>query len=147
MLSLTDALSLADAPPRSRPAQIPRRFDVELFDGRDLAAARWPSVAAGPELLMHAFQSLEVLDVWTATIGRARKAQCFLIVVTNSDDKKPILYLPLSIETGLAVAGFGRPTTSRSTLSSNLLVLVSCTGRLAGTLAFVSETAAVGAAN
>ena len=48
---------------------------------------------------MHAFQSREVLDVWTATIGRARNAQCFLIVVTNSDDKNPILYLPLSIET------------------------------------------------
>ena len=98
-LSLTDASSRADALPRSRPAQIPRRFDVELFDGRDLAAARWPSMAAGPELLMHAFQSREFLDVWTATIGRARNAQCFLIVVTNSDDKNPILYLPLSIET------------------------------------------------
>lgn len=99
MLSLTEASSWADAPPRSRPAQIPRRFDVELFDGRDFAAARWPSIAAGPELLMHTFQSREVLDVWTATIGRARKAQCFLIVVTNSDDKNPILYLPLAIET------------------------------------------------
>jgi CelD/BcsL family acetyltransferase involved in cellulose biosynthesis len=92
------SLSLTDAPPRLRSGQAARRFAVELFDGRDLAAARWPSIAAGPELLMHAFQSREFLDVWTATIGCARNAQCVLIVVTDSDEK-PVLYLPVSIET------------------------------------------------
>lgn len=95
-------LPLANAPPRSRPVEGPRRFAVELFDGRDLAAARWPSVAAGPELQMHAFQSREFLDVWTATIGRARNAQCFFAVITDADGE-PILFLPLSIETRLGV--------------------------------------------
>jgi len=96
------SLSLTDAPPRSRPVQGPRRFAVELFDGRDFAAARWPSVAAGPELQMHAFQSREFLEVWTATIGRARNAQCFLVVVTDADGE-PVLYLPLAIETRFGV--------------------------------------------
>jgi CelD/BcsL family acetyltransferase involved in cellulose biosynthesis len=94
--------SLTDAPPRRRPVQGPRRFAVELFDGRDFAAARWPSVTADPELQMHAFQSREFLDVWTATIGRARDAQCFLVVVADADGK-PVLYLPLAIETRLGV--------------------------------------------
>ena len=96
------SLSLTDAPPRSRPVQGPRCFAVELFDGRDFAAARWPSVAAGPELQMHAFQSREFLDVWTATIGRARSAQCFLVVVADADGK-PVLHLPLAIEARFGV--------------------------------------------
>jgi CelD/BcsL family acetyltransferase involved in cellulose biosynthesis len=100
------SLSLTDAPPRSRPVHGPRRFAVDLFDGQDFAAARWPSVAAGPELQMHVFQSQEFLDVWTATIGRARAAQYFLVVVADADGK-PVLYLPLAIETrfgGLVLA-------------------------------------------
>ena len=96
------SLSLTDAPVRSRPVDGPRRFAVDLFDGREFAAARWPSVAAGPELQMHAFQSQEFLDVWTATIGRARNAQCFLVVVADADGK-PVLYLPLAIEARFGV--------------------------------------------
>jgi CelD/BcsL family acetyltransferase involved in cellulose biosynthesis len=95
-------LSLTDAPPRSRPVRGPRSFAVELFDGRDFAAARWPSVTADPALQMHAFQSREFLDVWTATIGRARNAQCFLVVVADADGE-PVLYLPLAIERRLGV--------------------------------------------
>jgi CelD/BcsL family acetyltransferase involved in cellulose biosynthesis len=101
-LGSTDDLSLTDAPPRSRPVHGPRSFAVDLFDGRDFAAARWPSVAAGPELQLHAFQSREFLDVWTATIGRARAAQCFLVVVADAHGK-PVLYLPLAIETRFGV--------------------------------------------
>ena len=90
-------MTLIDAEPRSGRGHSVRRFTVELFDGRDLAAARWPTLAAGPELLMHVFQSREFLDVWMATVGRARNAQCLLIVVTDQE-KKPVLYLPLCVE-------------------------------------------------
>ena len=96
------SLSLTDVSPRSRPVHGPRRFAVDLFDGRDFVAARWPSVAAGPELQMHAFQSREFLDVWTATVGRARNAQCFLVVVADADGEA-VLYLPLAIETRCGV--------------------------------------------
>src|SRR5262245_55022737 len=47
---------------------------------------------------MHVFQSREFLEVWMATIGRARNARCFLIIVKDVDEQ-PVLYLPLSIET------------------------------------------------
>lgn len=79
-------------------ARTTRQFTVERFDGRDLAAAGWPAISAGPELAMHVFQSRAFLDVWMATIGKARGAQCFLMVVKNPDGQ-PVLYLPLAIET------------------------------------------------
>jgi len=75
-----------------------RRLRVELFDGADLAAAGWPSIDAGPELLMYVYQSREFLEVWMASIGKARHARCFLVVVKDSASK-PVLYLPLAIET------------------------------------------------
>jgi CelD/BcsL family acetyltransferase involved in cellulose biosynthesis len=89
---------LVDAAPRSDTGRRARRLAVELFDGQNLAAARWPSIAAGPELLMHVFQSREFLDIWMATIGRARSAQCYLAVVTDQE-RRPVLYLPLAVET------------------------------------------------
>ena len=58
----------------------------------------WPSVRADPDLLMHVYQSREFLAVWMATIGKARNARCVLVVVKDIDDK-PILYLPLCLET------------------------------------------------
>ncbi|MEA2947153.1 MAG: hypothetical protein QOI40_2483 [Alphaproteobacteria bacterium] len=91
-------MTLLDAVPRSSIGRSGRRLAVELFDGQDLAAARWPTIAADPELLMHVFQSREFLEVWMATIGRSRHAQCFLAIVTDQDNR-PILYLPLSVET------------------------------------------------
>jgi CelD/BcsL family acetyltransferase involved in cellulose biosynthesis len=91
------SLTLIDAP-RPSSCRKARRLAVELFDGHDLVAARWPSVAADPDLLMHVFQSREFLEVWMATIGRARNAQCFLVVVADQDER-PVLYLPLSVET------------------------------------------------
>jgi CelD/BcsL family acetyltransferase involved in cellulose biosynthesis len=75
-----------------------RRFRVELFEGGDLAAAAWPSINAGPQLSMYVYQSREFLDVWIASIGRARRARCFLVVVRDAGDN-PVLYLPLVIET------------------------------------------------
>jgi len=75
-----------------------RPFTVELFEGGDLAAAGWPSIGAGPELAMYVYQSREFLDVWLASIGKARKARCFLVVVRDRDGN-PIIYLPLAIET------------------------------------------------
>jgi CelD/BcsL family acetyltransferase involved in cellulose biosynthesis len=75
-----------------------RRFTVELFDGEDLEAAGWPSIAAGPELSMFVYQSREFLEIWMASIGRARRARCFLVVVKDVAGH-PVLYLPLVIET------------------------------------------------
>ncbi len=75
-----------------------RRLTVEVFDGADLKSAGWPSIAAGADLKMHVFQSAEFLDVWMATIGKARAVQCFLIVVRDRH-RRPVLYLPLTIET------------------------------------------------
>jgi CelD/BcsL family acetyltransferase involved in cellulose biosynthesis len=75
-----------------------RRFRVELLDGADLAAAGWPSIEAGPELLMYVYQSREFLEVWMASIGKARHVRCFLVVVKDSESN-PVLYLPLCIET------------------------------------------------
>jgi CelD/BcsL family acetyltransferase involved in cellulose biosynthesis len=74
-----------------------RRFRVELLDGADLAAAGWPSIEAGPELLMYVYQSREFLEVWMASIGKARRARCFLVVVKDGGNN-PVLYLPLVIE-------------------------------------------------
>jgi CelD/BcsL family acetyltransferase involved in cellulose biosynthesis len=75
-----------------------RRFTVALFDGDNLAASGWPSIEAGPELLMYVYQSREFLEVWMASIGKARRARGFLVVVRNSAND-PVLYLPLVIET------------------------------------------------
>jgi CelD/BcsL family acetyltransferase involved in cellulose biosynthesis len=75
-----------------------RRFSVELFEGGDLAAAGWPSIDAGPQLAMYVYQSREFLDVWMASIGKARRARCFLVVVRDAGDN-PVLYLPLVVET------------------------------------------------
>jgi CelD/BcsL family acetyltransferase involved in cellulose biosynthesis len=87
-----------DAAPRLWPGQTTRHFTVECFGNGDLTAACWPSISAGPEFRMHVYQSREFLDVWMATVGKARGAECFLVVVKNQD-KTPVLYLPLTIET------------------------------------------------
>jgi CelD/BcsL family acetyltransferase involved in cellulose biosynthesis len=91
-------VTLIEAVPRPALAQRSHRFTIELFDGRDFATAGWPSIDAGSEFLMHVFQSREFLETWMATIGRARNAKCFLIVVRDGDER-PVLYLPLSLET------------------------------------------------
>lgn len=76
----------------------PRPFTVEIFSGAGLKSVGWPSVEAGLDLKMHVYQSAEFLDVWMATIGKARGAQCFLVIVKDRQ-RQPVLYLPLAIET------------------------------------------------
>ncbi|SRR5579883_2239880 len=77
-----------------------RRFKVELFDGADLDAVAWPSLDAGPELLMYVYQSREFLEIWMETVGKGRRARCFLVIIKDAYNR-PILYLPLAIETRL----------------------------------------------
>ena len=86
-------MTLLDAAPRSSIGRSGRRLAVELFDGQELAAARWPSIAAGPELLMHVFQSREFLEVWMATIGRAA-AVLAVTSASNSRTESPCQALP-----------------------------------------------------
>jgi CelD/BcsL family acetyltransferase involved in cellulose biosynthesis len=91
-------VTVIDLPSRERQPRIP--LEVELFAGKDLAAAQWPSIADGRDWSMYVFQSREFLDVWLDTIGGANagRIEPYLIVVKDSDGN-PILYLPLVIET------------------------------------------------
>jgi CelD/BcsL family acetyltransferase involved in cellulose biosynthesis len=89
-------VTVIDLPQRRRVTRKP--FSVALFDGDQLSAANWPSIAAAPDLKMYVYQSREFLDVWMETIGRANHAECFLFVVRDGDDR-PVFYLPLAIET------------------------------------------------
>jgi CelD/BcsL family acetyltransferase involved in cellulose biosynthesis len=84
--------------PRERQTRIPLK--VELFAGKDLAAAQWPSIADGRDWNMYVFQSREFLNVWRDTIGSASagRIEPYLIVVKDGD-RQPVLYLPLAIET------------------------------------------------
>jgi CelD/BcsL family acetyltransferase involved in cellulose biosynthesis len=75
---------------------------VELFDGADWDSANWPSIAADPILEMSIFQAREFLEIWMHTIGRDRGVRPFLAVVVDGD-ARPVLYLPLAIETRLGV--------------------------------------------
>jgi CelD/BcsL family acetyltransferase involved in cellulose biosynthesis len=94
-------VTVIDLPQRGRPARMP--FKVELFSGDDLLAADWPSIADGRDLKMrdlkmYVFQSREFLEVWLDTIGKAARIESHLVVVKD-DAGRPILYLPLAIET------------------------------------------------
>jgi CelD/BcsL family acetyltransferase involved in cellulose biosynthesis len=90
-------MNAIDLPRRKRPfAPVSPGFSVEVHPGSSLAAIDWPGVAASSDVTMYTFQSREFLDVWMHTIGRARGADCRLVVVKSGD--KPILYLPLVIE-------------------------------------------------
>jgi len=84
---------------RERPVPAPPpNFSIEIYPGDSLAAADWPSITAPPDLKMYAFQSREFLDVWMSTIGKARGSECYLVVVKD-EHRRPLLYLPLAIET------------------------------------------------
>lgn len=90
-------MTVIDLPPRrERQAQIP--FKVELFAGDDLAAVGWPTIGADRDFKMYVFQSREFLDVWLGTIGKAGRIEPYLIAVKDGDGR-PVLYLPLVIET------------------------------------------------
>ncbi len=88
-------MTVLDMPRRGVVATDATHFTVELH--HSLTAADWP-YAADPRARMHIFQSREFLDVWMDTIGRARGAECCLIAVKDGE-RRPILYLPLAIET------------------------------------------------
>jgi CelD/BcsL family acetyltransferase involved in cellulose biosynthesis len=75
---------------------------VELFDGADWDAANWPSIGAGPALEMSVFQAREFLETWMRTIGLDRRVRPVLAVVVDGD-ARPVLYLPLAIETKFGV--------------------------------------------
>jgi len=76
---------------------------VELFDGADWDAAKWPSIAADTGMEMSVFQSREFLEIWMRTIGRTRSVRPFLVVVYDRD-ARPVLYLPLVVEARLGVS-------------------------------------------
>jgi CelD/BcsL family acetyltransferase involved in cellulose biosynthesis len=85
-------VTVIDLPPRGR------SFKVELLAGSNLAAADWPSISDVRDLRMYIFQSREFLDIWLDTIGKASRIEPCFIVVRDADGR-PILYLPLIIET------------------------------------------------
>ena len=87
-------MTVIDLPPRGRVTS----FKVELFAGGNLAAADWPSIADDRDLQMHIFQSREFLDIWLDTIGKASGIEPYFIVVRDAEER-PVLYLPLTIET------------------------------------------------
>jgi len=87
-------VTVIDLPPRGRVAS----FKVELVAGGNLAAADWPSIADDRDLRMYIFQSREFLDIWLDTIGKASRVEPCFVVVKDSDGR-PVLYLPLIIET------------------------------------------------
>jgi len=82
--------------PRGRVART--SLKVELLTGGNLTAADWPSIADDRDLRMHVFQSREFLDIWLDTIGRASRIEPYFVVVSDRDGR-PVLYLPLAIET------------------------------------------------
>ena len=73
-------------------------FKIEVFDSDKFAECDWPTTADDLNLKMYVFQSREFLETWTRTIGKANGIKSYLLVVRN-DDGKPVLYLPLAIET------------------------------------------------
>jgi CelD/BcsL family acetyltransferase involved in cellulose biosynthesis len=89
-------VTIIDLPPRERVAST--SFKVELLAGANLAAADWPSLADDRDLRMHVFQSREFLDIWLDTIGKASRIEPYFVVVRDGDGR-PVLYLPLAIET------------------------------------------------
>lgn len=87
-------VTVIDLPPRGRVGS----FKVELAVGGNLAAADWPSIADDRDLRMHVFQSREFLDIWLDTIGKASRVEPYFVVVRDRGGR-PVLYLPLIIET------------------------------------------------
>ena len=81
-------------PHRGRPART--SFKVELYDSGNLAAANWPSLAAGRDLKMYVFQSREFLEIWLNTIGKAGRIKPHLVVIKDGEGR-PLLYLPFAI--------------------------------------------------
>jgi CelD/BcsL family acetyltransferase involved in cellulose biosynthesis len=90
-------MTAIDVLERGRPAPASFDLSIDVYDGDSLAAADWPSITGPPNFRMYAFQSREFLDVWMNTIGKARRSECYLVVVKDGSHR-PVLYLPLAIE-------------------------------------------------
>jgi CelD/BcsL family acetyltransferase involved in cellulose biosynthesis len=90
-------MTAIDVLERGRPAPASFELSIDVYDGDSLAAANWPSIIGPPNFRLYAFQSREFLDVWMNTIGRARRAECCLVVVKDSGSR-PVLFLPFAIE-------------------------------------------------
>jgi len=89
-------VTVIDLPSRSRAART--SFKVALLAADNLAAADWPSISDVRDLRMYIYQSREFLDIWLDTIGKASRIEPYFIVVTDGDGR-PVLFLPLTIET------------------------------------------------
>jgi CelD/BcsL family acetyltransferase involved in cellulose biosynthesis len=87
-------VTVIDLPSRGRVART--SFKVEILTAGDLAD--WPSIADVRDLRMYIFQSREFLDLWLDTIGKASRIEPCFVVVKDADGR-PVLYLPLIIET------------------------------------------------
>ena len=89
-------MTVIDLPSRGRAGRT--SFKVELVAGGNLAAEDWPSISDTRDLRMYVFQSREFLDIWLDTIGKASRVEpCFVVV--RDPGGRPVLYLPLVIET------------------------------------------------
>jgi CelD/BcsL family acetyltransferase involved in cellulose biosynthesis len=88
------SVTVIDLPPRGRVART--SFKVEILAGGDLAD--WPSITDVRDLRMYIFQSREFLDIWLDTIGKASRIEPCFVVVRDADGR-PVLFLPLIIET------------------------------------------------
>ncbi len=89
-------MTVIDLPPRGRAART--SFKVELFAGGNLPAVDWPSISDVRDLRMYVYQSREFLDIWLDTIGKASRIEPYFVVVKDAGER-PVLYLPLIIET------------------------------------------------
>jgi CelD/BcsL family acetyltransferase involved in cellulose biosynthesis len=87
-------VTVIDLPTRGRVTS----FKVELFADDNLAAADWPSISDVRDLRMYIYQSREFLGIWLDTIGKASRIEPYFVVVKDSGGR-PVLYLPLIIET------------------------------------------------
>jgi len=89
-------VTVIDLPSRGRAGRT--SFKVELVAGGNLAAVDWPSISDTRDLRMYVFQSREFLDIWLDTIGKASRVEPWFVVVRDPGGR-PVLYLPLVIET------------------------------------------------
>jgi CelD/BcsL family acetyltransferase involved in cellulose biosynthesis len=89
-------VTVIDLPSRGRAGRT--SFKVELVAGGNLAAVDWPSISDTRDLRMYVFQSREFLDIWLDTIGKASRVEPCFVVVRDAGGR-PVLYLPLVIET------------------------------------------------
>ena len=97
----------ASGHPTARAVAATADHRVTTYDGSALPALAWPGAADDATLDSYVYQSREFLTVWLATMGPARRAQLFLVVVETVEGR-PVFWLPLVVEQefGCAVLRF-----------------------------------------